>query len=706
VSEQDLPAPEAEEEAALPVDDVPSDDVPAEAAPEKEPEASPEPGPAEPPGVEIHRSPEQVRRLEFARTLAVVLFVASGALWAGLLIGEQKGLSRAKRGDPGAATASERPRVWTCSMHPQIKLPEPGACPLCGMDLIPLDVDAGGGEPRVLELSEAAAALAEVETSPVQRRPVSREVRMVGVIDYDETRFHYITAWISGRLDRLFVDYTGTRVRKDDHLVEIYSPELLSAQQELLQALESRRRLRESDSKLLRNTADSTVASAREKLRLWGLGADQIAAIEERGAISEHVTLRAPFGGVVVHKNKNQGEYVRTGERIYAIADLSHLWVKLDAHESDLSWVRYGQTVRFETEAYPGVPFEARVVFIDPVLTARTRTVKVRLNIENKSGRLKPGMFVRAVLNAPVHSQGLSMDPTLAGKWICPMHNEVIHDEQGTCEVCQMALVRAETLYPASTAITEVPLVVPAEAVLWTGVRSLVYVRRPGKAHAFEGREITLGTRAGSFYVVLDGLSEGDLVVTRGAFKIDSALQIEARPSMMLPAETPPEPVRQEVLPAFVEELGGVFGAYLRAQSALAGDDLRRARQAFAELPPALSSVKVALSGSAQVAWIGLLKRLRDATAAAADAGDIAAIRAAFAPLSATVLELELVFGHPDGDLREVFCSMAQEGKGASWLQEGKAVRNPFYGASMLACGEVKQVHGPRSAASSPCSAM
>ena len=431
--------------------------------------------------------------------------------------------------------------LWTCSMHPQIQLPEPGQCPLCGMDLIPA---AGGedeaGSARELKLSQAAIKLAEITTSPVERRFTPIEIRMVGKVAYDETRLAYITAWVPGRLDRLYVDYTGVPVRKGDHLVYIYSPDLLTAQEELIQAKQALSELRQSDMKVMRETAEQTIAAARERLRLWGLTAKQIAKIEREGKASDHITIYAPRGGIVIEKHVEQGAYVKTGTRLYTIADMSQLWINLDAYESDLMWLRYGQEVEIATEAYPGQVFQGTIAFIDPVLNTKTRTVKVRVNVSNEDGRLKPEMFVRTTIRARVAASGKVMDTALAGKWICPMHPDVIKAGAGSCDICGMPLARTETLGYAAVGGDEehlAPLVIPASAPLITGKRAVVYVAHPEEEGVFEGREIMLGPRAGDYYLVQQGLQAGEEVVVNGNFKIDSALQIQAKPSMMSPED-------------------------------------------------------------------------------------------------------------------------------------------------------------------------
>ena len=561
---------------------------------------------------------------------------------------------------------------WTCSMHPQIKLPKAGLCPICNMPLIPLEIQVESGSLRELTVSENAKKLMGIETALVERRFVEAEVRMVGKIDYDETRLKYITAWIAGRLDRLWVDYTGVPVRKGDHLVLLYSPELLSAQEELLQAIETVKSLSESSISIIRETSEATVVAVREKLRLWGLKPEQIAEIEKRGTVSDHMTIYAPIGGIVIHKNAQEGMYVKTGTRIYTIADLTEVWIRLDAYESDLMWLRYGQKVEFTTEAYPGEEFVGTIAFMDPILTQTTRTVKVRINAKNPKMKLKPGMFVRAIAKSKIASSGKVMNKALAGKWICRMHPDVVKESAGKCDICEMPLVRTESLGYLGVDITtaDKPLVIPVSAALVTGggkagSRAIVYVeidpsllrtvdvgdwaallgmihgaaktptdgfagtpfghfwsllsdslreqlldRQPSEtlpmgvrhrfvakvndvlrgrtlyqpeiwsgveigaeatgylrrgldnlpqrevnrfnrlllerifpdeiakgryAPTFEGQEVVLGPRAGEYYLVRYGLTEGQRVVTKGSFKIDAELQIQAKPSMMTP---------------------------------------------------------------------------------------------------------------------------------------------------------------------------
>lgn len=532
---------------------------------------------------------------------------AVGLLCLGLFAGLLGGLSM--RGDSAPTGASghaahssleQEAEIWTCSMHPQIRRDGPGSCPLCGMDLVPVRKSASGV--RTVSISADVKKLMNVQTVPVTRQYVTADVRMVGKVDYDETRLAYITAWVSGRLDRLYVDFTGVEVKPGDHMVYIYSEELYTAQEELIAALESN--VNPSPSRFV--TPIDLVESAKEKLRLLGIQEEQIQEIEQRGKATQHITIYSPVGGIVIEKLRQEGDRVRTGDRIYTVADLSQLWVQMDAYESDLTWLRYGQAVEFTTEAYPGEVFKGRVAFIDPVLNKDTRTVKVRVNVSNEDGRLKPEMFVRAVVRSKIASGGRVLDASLAGKWISPMHPEIVKDEPGNCDVCGMPLVRAESLgyVTAEPSDAAKPLVIPVTAALLTGTRAIVYVQVPNAEEpTYEGREIVLGPRAGDYYLVKAGLKEGELVVTNGNFKLDSALQISAKPSMMTPYG------------------GGGGGAHDHGGDAMAsgnGDEM--ADHSAMSLPPQVTQQMLAVLDSVHAVEAAIeeaaLKEIRSAFAA------------------------------------------------------------------------------------------
>jgi len=623
-----------------------------------------------------------------------------------VLIGVSFLLGRACGPDAPAGDAmvesaeSAKPVVWTCSMHPQVRLPTQSQCPICFMDLVP--ASSGDEEdlgPRTLRLSETAVALAEIETAEVERRTVAHEVGMIGRVALDETRMAYITSRVAGRLDRLYVDYTGVTVRKGDHLVEIYSPTLYTAQQELLQAIRTVARLEGSSLDIVRNTSNRTVNSASEKLRLYGLSNEQIAEIVERGEPNEHITIHAPIGGVVIHKNAIEGIYVSGGTQIYTIADLTKVWVLFDAYESDLAWLRYGQAVEFNVEAYPGETFHGRIAFIDPLLDDKTRTIKVRLNVDNADGRLKPDMFVSGTAQAVLTAHGSVVDGHLAGQWMCPMHPEIVANELEACSECGMDLVLASELGFVAEQEFGDSLVIPNTAPLITGKRAVVYVRVPDQEKpTFEGREISLGPRAGDWYVVKDGLEEGELVVVKGNFKIDSELQIRAMPSMMSASEVEeegalPEAVRLETPAEFREQLGAVLEQYVGLQTSFSLDeDNPEAAQAIVD---SLHDVDMGLlDEEVFMVWLAQLPPLRDAAADVAAATDIAERRVLLSPFTERLVYVLKTFGYAReaGELGLFHCPMALDGDGANWIQAGETTANPYYGSMMLRCGSQTEV--------------
>ncbi|MCJ7600915.1 MAG: efflux RND transporter periplasmic adaptor subunit [Desulfobulbaceae bacterium] len=383
-----------------------------------------------------------------------------------------------------------------------------------GMDMVPIYEVEGS----MLELSEHARAMASVETVPVKRRKLSREIRVVGKVQYNETGLADITTRVEGYVERLFVDYTGIEVKLGDHLVEIYSPDLVVAQQEMLIALESSRSL-------------DLVESSKRKLLRWGLTQEQVEELVKNKTIHERLTLFSPIKGTVTEKMVVLNSAVKPGDVLYRLANLESVWVYLDIYEYELPWVQYGQTVEIKSEAYPAQSFTGRVWFISPVLNEETRTVKVLLNIDNAEQKLKPGMFASAVIRAELMVDGKPAPTGVEGQWSCPMHPLVLKAQAGQCPVCNMTLVQIP-----GRPVRSIPegdqllLTVPVTAVLDSGVRKLVYVEK-GKGR-FAPVEIVTGPRTDDSYPVLSGLNEGDMVVTRGNFLLDSQFQIRGLPSL------------------------------------------------------------------------------------------------------------------------------------------------------------------------------
>jgi Cu(I)/Ag(I) efflux system membrane fusion protein len=617
------------------------------------------------------------------------IILAMSILLIGLLFGRYLFPSRpdsAATAGPVESVENAQSITWTCSMHPQIQQPDPGNCPICGMDLIPLYNDAGADDgPRTMSMSESSRALAEIQTTEVIKGYPEASVRLVGKLDYDETQVKALTARFPARIDELFVNYKGIPVAKGDHLAKVYSPDLLSAQRELLTAYRA-------------DPSSSITNAAREKLRLWDLVPGQIADIIESDEAKDYFVLKAPIGGVVVEKNVKEGDYVKTGESLFKIVDLSRLWANLDAYESDLPWLRYGQAVAFTVGSMPGQTFHGQIAFIDPEVNRKTRTVSVRVNVPNLGSKLKPGMFIRGIVASRLAEDGEVYAPEFAGKWISPMHPEIVKDGPGQCDVCGMDLVPAEELGYVDNASKKAPILVPASAVLHTGKRAVVYIEKPNTTRpTYEGRVIELGPRAGDTYLVSSGLVVGERVVTNGAFKIDSALQIQTKPSMMNPAGGRPaveynrggeahksgqvddlqhqDSVAPEIFDATSAQQ--LLPAYLAMQSALASDDLDAAK----------------LQVKAMIQVTGHSGSIREILHAMLASESLETFRRPYFEMLSNAL-ISKIKSNPatlEADLYIMHCPMVYGDRGADWLQANDQLRNPYFGEMMLSCGELKE---------------
>lgn len=550
---------------------------------------------------------------------------------------------------PHAHDASEA-EVWTCSMHPQIRSPEPGACPICGMDLVPLSAAREEQDPSRVTLSERARVLARVRTAPVERRGTGGAgVHMLGRVEYDETSLATVSAWIPGRIDRLHVEVTGQRVRRGQVLATLYSPDVYAAQQDLIAARRQLERL-SGASELARSSAEAASEAARQRLRLLGIPEAELDRMARASAPSRSVAVRSPSAGTIVERMASEGAYVQTGAPLYRVADLSRVWVQLDAFERDLVRVGVGQTVELEVEALPGQRFEGRVAFVDPVVDRERRTARVRVEAENEAGQLRPGMFARAIVR------------------------EATHDD------------------------AEAPLVVPASAPLFTGRRALVYVEVPdAERPTYEARTVRLGPRAGDVYPVVAGLREGERVVTHGAFALDADLQIRGGASMMTRPDDRAEvdePV--EVSAALSATLRGAIASYLTVQGRLAADDLAGARQAAGALAEALSGPAPDETPRALEAWRSIGEEARAQAARLSVAETIQDARGAFEPLSAQVARALRIFGNPtEQPLSLAYCPMAFDDRGAEWVQAEGAVDNAYFGAAMRTCGTLRATVAP-----------
>jgi membrane fusion protein, copper/silver efflux system len=369
--------------------------------------------------------------------------------------------------------------IWTCAMHPQIRMSQPGKCPICGMELIPLNQNVTFSviDPNAVHLSKEAAQLANVLTSVVTKQKPVKEVRLYGKIQADERLLQSQVSHVPGRIERLYVNFTGESVAKDQVLAEIYSPELVTAQQELLETVKTKQ------------LQPELYEASKEKLRQWKLTDDQIATIESSGVVQNNFEVVSNTSGTVTARRVNTGDHVSQGTVLFEIADLSKVWIMFDAYESDLQFLHIGENISFKLQSLPGIDFRGNIVFIDPVIDPVTRVAKVRVETGNQSGKLKPEMFATGIVTSTLPEY----------------RNNVV---------------------------------IPKSAVLWTGTRSIVYVKQPGSEEpVFKIREVELGPMLGESYVIINGLSEGEEVVTSGTFSVDAAAQLEGKPSMMNPSQ-------------------------------------------------------------------------------------------------------------------------------------------------------------------------
>jgi len=383
--------------------------------------------------------------------------------------------AKEEKHDHAAETAKSE--IWTCAMHPQIRMDKPGKCPICAMDLIPLTQSSTAEmDPNAVHLTKEAAQLANVLTSVVSRQNPEKEVRLYGKVQADERLRQSQVAYISGRVEKLLVNFTGESVRKGQPLALIYSPELVMAQQELLEAAKTKK------------VQPEIYEAAKEKLRQWKLSETQILAIENSGNIKATIEVESTTSGIVTAKRVSMGDYVGQGSVLYEVSDLSSVWILFDAYESDLPFLKIGNKIDFTIQALPGSAYSGTVRFIDPVIDPVNRVAKVRVEIGNPGAKLKPEMFATGLVKANLNEY-------------------------------------------------KDKLVIPRSAVLWTGKRSIVYVKQPDSEEpVFKIREIELGPQLGNSYVILSGLDDGEEIVTESAFSVDAAAQLEGKPSMMNPS--------------------------------------------------------------------------------------------------------------------------------------------------------------------------
>lgn len=524
-------------------------------------------------------------------------------------------------------------QMWTCSMHPQIMQPEPGDCPICGMDLIPAESGADGLAVNEIKMTENAMALANIQTTIVGNSSMSEDDGMItlsGKIATNEENNAVQASYFDGRIERLNVNYEGQKVNRGQLLATIYAPNLVAAQQELLTTAS----LKESQPELYK--------AVRNKLKLWKLSEAQINAIETSGKVRDNFPIYATVSGTVSEVMSREGDYVKQGQLILKVSNLNSVWAEFDAYENQISDLRVGQKIKVVTNAYANKEFDATVSFIDPILNNATRTVIVRATLKNTDNLFKPGMFVTGKLKGEMK-----------------MNNEVIS--------------------------------VPASAVMWTGERSLVYIKTNPNEPVFEMREVTIGNRNGENYTITKGLQNGDEIVTNGTFTVDAAAQLQGKKSMMnqgkkQASEMPMSQMKMEFTENFQKQFKKALKPYLQMKDALVASDVSQVSAFAKATSTSLKSADIKSLGSMEQSHIKKSIEMLDAIAA----NDILENqRDHFVILNENMVPIAINVNGTDEMLYVQKCPMANNNKGAVWLSAEKDIRNPYYGDAMLTCGSV-----------------
>ncbi|MBR07480.1 MAG: efflux transporter periplasmic adaptor subunit [Rickettsiales bacterium] len=531
----------------------------------------------------------------------------------------------------------EQSQTWTCSMHPQIRQLEPGSCPICGMDLIPLAEEQNEGiDPDAIKMSETAMKLANIQTIKVGSATSEGELRLTGKVTADEQRIHSQTSHIPGRIEKLTVDFTGQYVQKGQTIAQVYSPELVTAQEELFEAFD------------MKDSNPELYEAARRKLANWKLSNSQIDAIIEAGKPQINFPIKANYSGYVTEKKVNDGDHVMLGQTLYELADLSTIWVMFDVFEKQLPFVQKGNLIEFSTKA--GQTYEGNIDYIDPVINPKTRAAKARVTVSNTDQKLKPEMFVTGTLQ--------------------------------------------------SNSATKEQLTIPKSAVLWTGKRSVVYIKMNNdQGTYFMLREVELSNALGDSYQIVSGLESGEEIAVQGAFSIDAAAQLAGKNSMMnQPEESASHSMKinesetaYEAPVAFQDQIKAVFLSYLKVKDALVESKTSVAQKAGVELQKELDKVQMELlKGEAHMEWMKDLKVLNHSIDMITESNDLETKREALSPLSDQLYQTIKKFQVSTKGFRQ-YCPMAFDNQGAFWLSDSEEILNPYFGDAMLTCGNVEE---------------
>ncbi|MBB6328064.1 Cu(I)/Ag(I) efflux system membrane fusion protein [Algoriphagus iocasae] len=565
-----------------------------------------------------------------------VLIISIGMLFTGLLAGYLI-FGNSNSQEEHQHDLTEVNGVWTCSMHPQVKQNEPGSCPICGMELIPLESDDESIDPLAISMSPTAMQLANVQTAIVGNSGGNKSVKLSGKVQADERLNYTQTSHIPGRIEELKVNFTGEFISKGQVIASIYSPELTTAQNELLQAS----KIQDSQPELFQ--------AAKNKLKNWKVSDEKISEILNRNTILRNFPIRANVSGYVTAKLANLGDHLMQGQAIYEVADLSRVWVLFDIYETDLSWIQVGDEIEYSIQSLPGETFKGKISYIDPLIDPASRVAKARIEVSNPKGKLKPEMFASGTIKAGLKANSATLS-------------------------------------------------VPKSAVLWTGKRSVVYVKNTSEnGISFKLREVTLGPSLGDTYIIEDGLEIGEEIAINGTFSIDAAAQLAGKPSMMSPdgnevltASQNPSVSTISISKEDKNDLKPVYENYLKLKDALTNDEMDKSKEAAKSMKESIKEVNIALfSRDAQAKWKNIKSNLKSGLLAANSAKSIEELRKSFLDISNEMIKMTEQFHAYSGTLYVQHCPMADSNKGADWLSLEQNIVNPYFGKAMLTCGEV-----------------
>ena len=522
-------------------------------------------------------------------------------------------------------------QIWTCSMHPSVRQNEPGDCPICGMDLIPLSEDENGLDSDVFVMNEDAMKLANVETLVIGEKEASKEIRLNGKVGVDERNTYTQSTHIPGRIERLYVNFTGEKVNKGQVLASVYSPELVTAQEELLQA----EAIKESQPELFE--------AAKQKLRNWKITENQINKVLSNGKPIERFSITADVGGVVTELLSEQGDYLERGMPIYEIANLDKLWVLFDVYEGNMSWIEEGNKVNYTLRSIPGKTFEGEISFVDPLLSDKTRVANARVEINNKDKRIKPGVFATGIIEKNLDAK----------------NNKIV---------------------------------IPQSAILWTGKRSLVYVKQDAQNGAgFQAREVLLGASLGDSFVIEEGLEEGEEIVVNGTFTVDAAVQLQGKNSMMNQTEkkdSSPAEMKMNLPLSFQKNLSKTLPAYINIKDALVNTDAESAKTAASKMHQQITALSISNLGKMETQHFNEIK---DQLMAISESSDIEQQRQHFEVLSENIIAFVSNIENLETPIYIQHCPMVNNNKGADWLSLSEEIRNPYFGDVMMNCGDTQR---------------